>query len=324
MNLSQQRRVLPLWLAALGGIAIGATSEASAAWAGEPGCRPGALIEGSDELLVKAVRAHLEARGLSSPAPGCPRVLAEITARPRGRLLSKLISPEGAEETRELDGSALAATWIETWVRRDLVSDLLSPAAPSPSSPVDATPTPTAAPPAASSPATSFLLGGEVGYALAGDGSQWADLSLRGCKVVRRACVGVELRGTIDTLLTGDSARLDTRRGGFDALMIGTIAIDARSFIVRPTAAIGAGWFRREYIEDDLGANIIDDTVGARLNAGVELGFPVGHGAEINVGFSGVVAPLARSRPGMEQGFLIAGEPVFRGRFGGGMRFEAP
>lgn len=341
------------------GAALAGLAFASSAGAEEQVCHPAATVSGEEADVVTSILAHLQARGVdTAPEPGCPKVVV-MAARAAGSAIEvKATSPAGQQETRTVTDPATAATWVETWVRRDLVDGLLAgeiipdatprvrPAplrivAPARSAGADRLPevrvagavardggrsadASARAPTPVADEAPPIGFGVEPGLSVASDGSLWADLTLRGCGRVGPLCIGGDVRGLFDMEVTGSQRDLETTRGGLDVLVSATWSFPLGPVFLRPVAAVGGGWFRRAMVEDDIDADVQIDEPGVRVAAGVELGVPFTEDAQVVFALSTRFSPLAESRTVHEQGLELAGEPSVMGRLGVGLRMGAP
>ena len=162
-------------------------------------CPPAAALTGDAEL-VHAVRALLEARGITDETPRCPATRAHIerhgdrilVAVDRVREVSRPATAHDAAIEREVSEVATAATVIESWTRSDVAAPLLE----SREVPVTAVERAPAAPPpvAASPPAArgiQLFAGGETSFA--SDRTVWQGMQLAACIMLGPICAAARV-----------------------------------------------------------------------------------------------------------------------------------
>lgn len=221
------------------GVVLAASNAAAAP------CVLGARVVGERDVTT-AVELILRERGVAvvdapgDTAPsfreeGCPFVVAEVW-RGGGRIMVWVTDPDGRRVERQAEDPAAAATVIESWARRDLVSPLLAARATLPTGSGDVEGH-REAPAASEQPRFGLLLGADAGLSV--DGAIWTAARFQGCAMVGRMCLGGVIRYGFDLERTGDTTVYETHRRGLDLTVTAGIPFALAGFTIVPAVGIG-------------------------------------------------------------------------------------
>lgn len=303
--------------AAAGFVAVLCTAQG---WSVAEPCAPAAVIEGDDEV-AGSVSKHLERLGVATRAPApCPAARAAVRRTDTG--LAIVMRDRGRRAARTVSTAAIAATWIESWVRTDIGAPLLR-------APIIATPTPVVIrrPATRAKPMTrSGIFGASVETLTASDQSEWRGVSVSGCVELGRACVGVAGRYGHSLGMTSQENPLETDRKGIDLLATVSVPLVLGRGVLAPRLGIGAGWLTtsRPPVALDPAGNPCDpqdpntpmdpmnpmdpgqcdpvpnpepgleaSTAGLRLDARIVYAIPVSDSASVELGLGGQLRPGA-------------------------------
>lgn len=243
-------------------------------------CTPAAIVHG-EGVLASALQAELLGRGLRGEATkACPAVLVNLV-EDRGELRLEILDPDGRAAYRTAPTVGVAAAFVESWTRSDLLAPLLAEkaaAAPVKAAEVIATVAPVEAPlpfaarallePAMALGAGGGLLGG----------------TLAACWRVGEACFGLD--GSYRQSLPSDeeaAPRLLFRT--VDAHLTAELA--AARFgdgTVRPSIGLGVG--RVEALRLAEGGTVPAAVVSPRVRMGTELDWAVADSLSVSLGVS--------------------------------------
>lgn len=307
---------------AMAGLLAGVTLLVWAPVAGAA-CPPAAKVVGEGPLADE-VRELLVLRGIPSEGdPECPVVLAQIESAD-GAIRVQLSSSGETTEMRTVSDTVTAATVIESWVRSDIEQPLIEGAemkpTPPATTPTNPKPTPLAIePPAANSVVVST--GAAVFVSRGDEASVWVAPEVSSCLSVGPVCAGALVRGEFDTRLSGSSVQFDTSRLGADVLIAATLPVQVGKLSLAPTIGAGAGWLRHRFNGEEAGTEkVVVDTGGVRLEARAALRVPIARRISAEFAMRFGLSPLAR-RTLAEEGFELAGEPLWSAGLGAGVRF---
>jgi len=198
-----------------------------------------------DASAVASVTAALEQLGLSTggPAPGCPGIEAVVEVDRDGGI-AVAIRSAGRSEGRTVSDPAMAAAWIESWVRDDVDGGWFAPPA---LTPVATPPAPapraavamreTSAPEATSSIFARVAIGAAYESTWSDDGSGWTGASVSACTIVGPLCIGGRLRASLQSSITRNMATASRR----DAAMLATAAYPLTVGRMTIAPELGAG-----------------------------------------------------------------------------------
>jgi hypothetical protein len=194
-------------------------------------------------VSAAGVRQLLARAGVAVDA-ACAPVRASLIQSESG-LEVVLTGDDGRTARRVVSTEAVAATWIESWVRRDLGAPLLPTAAPRatlrPPSlqrvPRDAAPTPK---PAAPTPGRWSLA--VAGHSRSADAVAWRGVAAAGCANLGPLCVGATGRYGAAGELTANDGMTYARRQSVDLLAEVRAPIQLGRAVLAPSAGIGVGW----------------------------------------------------------------------------------
>jgi hypothetical protein len=225
--------------------AVAALIVASVAQAAAEPCAPRAELAG-DAVAVERVTTELAALGVQRgrPAPGCRGVSAQVELAPDGGIAVAIRDGGRRSEGRVVGDAAVAASWIDSWLRDDLdgTAWLLA----SPTAPLVA---PVAAPNAVVAPRGSVVAGRSVFDRVAltatyeqswlDDGASANGGSVAACVRVGMLCLGARARYAREA----DRVVNLTAMARSDTALIATVAlpVTAGRMTIAPELGIGVG-----------------------------------------------------------------------------------
>lgn len=291
-----QRCVRACLAAVAGAFVIWAKQSSVHAGQGEPpgkdGCAAAAVVSGSDEL-VASVAILLRQHGVGSDGRGCAgrvRVVRASLDRDRDAPYHRLHIDDGFGRTsdRKIADASTAASLIESWTLGE-DTDLLSPRALAASTPAPAAIASASA--AAPSPlitpwAWRVMVAGEGATNLGGTALVGAGATA--CARLGPLCVGGRARlgrgAEVSTLRDFPTmfATVDLTRTAGDLMLVASLPLTWRRFVVTPLLGLGAGWGRTlgrptgalAQIRPDLSAS--RDDFAARAEAAAMAGLRLG------------------------------------------------
>ncbi|HEV7557159.1 MAG TPA: hypothetical protein VGO00_16945 [Kofleriaceae bacterium] len=166
---------------------------------------------------------------------GCRTVEADVEIDPTDDRISVAVQMAGRTEGRVLSDPAMAAAWLDSWVRDDdaiSASDAAPPPAP-PSIHV------AVSPPAASRflDRTSLSVDYEQGFT--DDGSSWTGGSVSACVRIGEFCVGARARARFESSLTVNLATAS--RNDLSAMATASRAFAIGRIVASPELGVGVG-----------------------------------------------------------------------------------
>jgi hypothetical protein len=255
-------------------------------------CPPAAALSGDDEL-VHAVRALLDARGITDEKPRCPATRAHVERRGDRILVAVAARPDraGASETieREVSEVATAATVIESWTRSDVAAPLLE-SREVPVATVERAPI--AAPPAAASPPAArgiqLFAGGETSFA--SDRTVWQGMQLEACIMLGPICAAARVHG--GKVIAHPASWDGFARHGAEIYVGIDIPIALGRARLTPGFAAGYGAMFTRHIRDGEPMGVEISGPRAEVHAGVSL--PVTAHLAVDVVATGALTQAAR------------------------------
>lgn len=206
-------------------------------------CPPSASVSGEPDV-VESVDRLLRERGVvvlervgedaAFPVETCRHVVVTVM-RGGGRIAVWITDPDGQRVERLTEDPIAAATIIESWARRDLVSPLLATRR----TPVVGDTSVQAAAVAPSEPGSRYTLLVGVDAGVSNDRSMWTAVRAQGCVRVGGVCIGGIIRYAYDTAQTGASRRWDTGRTGLDLSVTVGVPLAWRRISVMPYGGFG-------------------------------------------------------------------------------------
>jgi len=230
-------------------LALAALVSAPRIGAAEP-CAPRAEL-GGDAVAVDRVTGELGRLGVTvaPAAPGCPAVKAVVELDRDGGIAVAVQGAAQRSEGRVVSDAALAAVWIDSWLRDDLDGWTASPArvavidAPVPPSSV-----PSVAPPSDLSPAPPapsvferFAISAAYEQAWTDDGSSWSGGNVSACVRVGALCLGGRARAAFEPELAANVTA--AARSDLSVLATASLPIDVGQFFLAPEVGLGLGRF---------------------------------------------------------------------------------
>jgi len=216
--------------------------------AAEP-CAPRAEL-GGDAVAVERVTGELGRLGVTvaPAAPGCPTVKAVVELDRDGGIAVAVRGAAQRSEGRVVSDAALAAVWIDSWLRDDLDGWTAAPAR---VSAVDA-PTASAIPPlvppsdvAPAAPAPSvferFAISAAYEQAWTDDGSAWSGGNVAACVRFGALCLGGRGRAAFEPELAANITA--AARSDLSVLATASLPIDVGQFFIAPEVGLGLGRF---------------------------------------------------------------------------------
>ena len=280
--------------------------------------------------MTQRIRELLQARGIDTAPPATCQVTEADVETGRDGVLLTLRLEDGQTVERRVATARAAATVIESWLGGDVA---LEPPDDARTSRVDRHTTaattaprhPTPAPKAAPAPPPPRAAASVRGAATAGidaAGATWAVLQLGVCVMFDPLCIGMSMRGLLDTKQSGPSARLHSARAGIDLLATVGWPVELGRLTLTPLLGLGAGWLRSSYDADTPTEDRIDvDLGGIRTTGGLLLGLP-GRRLNLEFGLFADASPTAAPKSFTEDGQRIAGQPKLTVRLGVGARWR--
>ncbi len=303
---------------------------ALSAWtsAGAADCPVAVSLEG-DALLAAEVQGELTRDGVTTVAgPSCSAVSVTLS-RCEGGIRMTVIDSMRPTEERVVSDTAVAASFIESWVRHDLDEPLLhgtevgeaTSRIPGSSS-LD--PEMLEMQPPSSEPTArrSFAVSAFVSATVAQDGSTWIDPALRACLSFGPVCTGVTIRGRFDLGVSGDSSRFESERAGVDMMLSAGMPIGLGKVDLTPSIGVGGGWLHTRFSGDaSREGAVARESAGIRLEARLALAMQLGAPWAMLIATRFLASPFARATPSMDGGALLAGEPRWSFSAGVGLRY---
>jgi len=330
--------------------------------AGAEPCAPRAELGGDAEAVAK-VAVELQRLGVDAstdpmkrPATKCPVIVAAVELDRNGGIAVAVRDASHRSEGRVVSDAALAAAWIDSWLRDDF-------AAP-PAEPLVAAPLAEPVPPPVETPlldrfslAASFLL------AWSEDSNRWSGFAASACVRVGGVCVGARF-GYAEQNIATDLSRAAKR----DLSLLATASYSQQlgRMWVAPELGVGVGQLTTSRIEGcktDPGTNCdpmtdpncvmdppatmpCDPTAGQfvgdnfsattytpRVSAALRIAIPLFDHVWLDGLAAATVAPFGHSddyAPAPDgttmngAGFPLPGDPLFGVQLGVGLRLGAP
>ena len=233
-------------------LALAALVSAPRIGTAEP-CAPRAEV-GGDAVAVERVTGELVRLGVtvSVAAPGCPVVKAMVELDRDGGIAVAVRGAAQRSEGRVVSDAALAAVWIDSWLRDDLDGWSAPPArvaaveppqtAPGLVPPGDVVPEP---------PSPSlferFAISASYEQAWTDDGSSWSGGNLAACFRVGAICLGARARAAFEPELTSEITAAS--RTDLSVLATASLPIDVGQFFLAPEVGLGVGRFTTKRLE---------------------------------------------------------------------------
>ena len=225
-------------------------------WANAGTCVPRASLAGDRETIVK-VSDELHRLGVATepPPPGCTAIQTTVKVAVGGGIAIEIHDASQRTEDRVVGDAAVAAAWIDSWVRDDLagVDGLAAPgavAAPPPRvAQVDEPPRDTGVPDVSSAPSILDRATLRVGYAHAwtGDGSGWDGLEVAGCLHVGPTCLGARAAALSQAQLP--SRRTLASRSDLFVLATASTTFTVGRMAIVPELGLGVGRLHTERVD---------------------------------------------------------------------------
>lgn len=263
-------------------------------------CTPAAVVHG-EGLLAQALQAELLGRGLRGEASrACPAVRVNVV-EDGGALRLEILDPDGRAAYRTAPTVGVAAAFVESWSRSDLLTPLLEEKAASEPPPAALV----VAPALAAQEPLPFAVRAtfEPAFALGGGGGLLGG-GLGACWKIGESCLGLDVALRQSLPVEDEKApRLRLRSVDLHATAE-LVAARFGSFALRPGVALGIG--RLETLEVAEGAARPAPVVSPRVRLGAtldwaiadELSLSAGAGAELLVAIAEEESGEERARRG--------------------------
>ena len=167
---------------------------------------------------------------------GCRTVEADVEVDPTDDRISVAVQIAGHTELRVLSDPAMAAAWLDSWVRDD---DAIG-ASDAPAAPPSAAPSIRAA---LSPPSSTFLdrtsLSADYEQGWTDDGSSWTGGSVSACVRLGDFCVGARVRARFEPSLTVNLATAS--RNDLSAMATASHAFAIGRIVASPELGLGVG-----------------------------------------------------------------------------------
>ena len=226
-------------------------------------CAPRAELDG-DTVAVERVTDELSRLGVTvaAAAPGCPAVKAVVSLDRDGGIAVAVRGAAQRIEGRVVSDAALAAVWIDSWLRDDLdgwsaPSATASPRRVPSAEPAPSLPAPTLAPPGDVVPAAPtrsmferFAISFAYEQSWTDDGSLRRGGNIGACVRVGALCIGGRARGAWQPELTSEAAPATAAsRSDLSVLATASLPIELGNIFIAPEVGLGAGQFSTKRIE---------------------------------------------------------------------------
>lgn len=235
--MTHARRALVIALVLSGGRTVGAAP-----------CEPRAAL-GGDAAAVARVAAELARLGdatetapvgdESPPTSSCPVVVAAVELDRGGGIAVAVRDRSHRSEGRVVSDAALAAAWIDSWLRDDFAA--IAATAP-PSLAVDAI----VAPAAVDSVFDRFAVAASFEQAWTPDRSRWNGVSVASCERQGKWCVGGRIRYATQDIAFGETA---AARSDTSALATASLSQQVGTMSIAPEIGVGVGRLVTDRIE---------------------------------------------------------------------------
>ncbi len=236
-------------------LALAALVSAPRMGAAEP-CAPRAEL-GGDAVAVERVTGELGRLGVAvaPAAPGCPTVKAVVELDRDGGIAVAVRGAAQRSEGRVVSDAALAAVWIDSWLRDDLDGWTPSPARVAAiDAPVPPSSVPSLAPPSDGAPAPPapsvferFAISAAYEQAWTDDGSAWSGGNVSACVRVGALCLGGRARAAFEPELAANVTA--AARSDLSVLATASLPIDVGQFFLAPEVGLGLGRFTTRRLE---------------------------------------------------------------------------
>jgi hypothetical protein len=222
-------------------VALALLLVASAAQTGgaEP-CAPRAELGGDAEAVAK-VAAELQRLGVDAstdpmkrPARGsCPVIVAAVELDRGGGIAVAVRDSSQRSEGRVVSDAALAAAWIDSWLRDDFTAPPPPPAPLAPPSTVEVTPAPAATPLLDRfSVAASYLLG------WSDDSTSWSGVGASLCVSAGGWCIGGRVGYETQTVTANQTA---ANKSDLSLLATASYPYELGTMSIAPELGVGVG-----------------------------------------------------------------------------------
>ncbi len=235
-------------------LALVALVSAPRTGAAEP-CAPRAEV-GGDAAAVERVTDELGRLGVTvaAAAPGCPILKAVVELGRDGRISVAVRGAAQRSEGRVVSDAALAAVWIDSWLRDDLDDWSTPPARVAAVEPVAPTSAPPLAPPGDVAPMVAtpsmfeqIAISASYEQAWSDDGSSWSGGNLSGCVRVGALCIGARARAAFQPELRSEITA--ATRSDLSLLATASLPIDVGELVIAPEVGLGLGRFTTKRID---------------------------------------------------------------------------
>ncbi len=204
-------------------------------------CAPRAHLDG-DRDAVARVGDELHRLGVATePAPiGCTAVEAAVQVEQGGGISVAIRDASRRSEGRVVGDAAVAAAWIDSWVRDDLAGFDEGIAAPAATPPLsierDTSPVTSPSPP---SLLDRVSLRASYAHAWTSDGSAWDGVDVAGCVHVGFACVGARVTALFQPQLP--VMETIASRSDLSALATASTTLAVGRMVIVPELGLGIG-----------------------------------------------------------------------------------
>lgn len=220
-------------------------------------CAPRAEV-GGGAVAVERVTGELVRLGVTvaAAAPGCPAVKAIVELDRDGGISVAVRDAAQRSEGRVVSDAALAAVWIDSWLRDDLDGWSAPPIRVVAVDPVAVPSAPPLVPPndvAATVPPVSvfekFAISASYEQAWTEDGSSWSGGNIAACLRVGALCIGARARAAYEPELTSQVTPTAASRSDLSLLATASLPIDVGQFFIAPEIGLGFGRFTTKRVE---------------------------------------------------------------------------
>ena len=209
-------------------------------------CPPRAELDG-DAAAVVRVEEELRRLGvaLAPGAAGCPRMRAVVELDAGGGIAVAVHGAVRGSEGRVVSDAALAAAWIDSWLRDGVDAGLWAPPLPPRVTAIVHAPL---VPPRGVEPAVNttkaglferIAVAGHYEQDWADDGSSWRGAGGSACVMFGRFCLGARVRGVFEAARAVGSTAMS--RSDLSVLATARIPLEVGRMTIAPELGVGIG-----------------------------------------------------------------------------------
>ncbi|HTJ45319.1 MAG TPA: hypothetical protein VL463_24605 [Kofleriaceae bacterium] len=215
---------------------------------GEP-CAPSARLDGDDDVAarvaVELTKLGVEVASTAVAAPGCPSLRAAVTRDASGAVAVTIRDRADRIEGRVVGDEALAAVWIDSWLRDDVAAPVWAPRIVPAAPPSSIEPRVVDEPVEIPAPIPSDPLAIDAGYEAGwfDDSTSSSGLSVGACARLGWICAGARVRAAWQPVLLSPDGLSGAARSDLAVLATATTSFEVGRMRVAPELGVGFGRF---------------------------------------------------------------------------------